>query len=79
MTKEEIFKELKIILREIFKEQEFTIDIEDKISNIQGWDSLSHVNIIGMIEDKFNIRFTMGEIVTLKTVAELIDLIKEKL
>lgn len=58
-----------------------TIQIRpDMISNdVDGWDSLSHVNLIITIEAKFNIRFTQKELLGQRNVGDLIADIEQKL
>ena len=79
MTKEQIFKELELIFIKILDFKVLNINTETKLSDIKGWDSLSHINIIEEIESKFNVNFSVGEIVTLNTISDLIKLIQSKL
>lgn len=46
---------------------------------VDGWDSLSHLLIITSIEKEFGIRFKLKELNSLKNVAALVTLVKEKL
>jgi acyl carrier protein len=47
--------------------------------DVDGWDSLSHVNLILTIETRFNIKFTQKELLTFKNVGDLMDCIRRKL
>ena len=42
-------------------------------------DSLEHINLVNAMEEEFGVKFTMGEIVALKNVGEMADLIISKL
>jgi acyl carrier protein len=55
--------------------------IEDKTSSddIEDWDSLNHINLVSAIEKEFKIRFALGELMALKDVGAMIDLMIEKL
>ncbi len=79
MKSEEILKDLEQIFKKVLKKNTLNINEEDQLSNIKGWDSLLHINIIEDIEAKFNIDFSAGEVVVLKTVADLVQLIQSKL
>ena len=79
MTNEQIFNELELIFIKILDFKVLNINTETKLSDIKGWDSLSHINIIEEIESKFNVNFSVGEIVTLNTISDLIKLIQSKL
>jgi acyl carrier protein len=46
---------------------------------VEGWDSLTYINLIVAIEREFGIRFTTAEIARLQNVGELADLIAGKL
>lgn len=48
-------------------------------NDVDGWDSLSHVNLITTIEARFNLRFTQKELLKQKNVGDLIAEIDRKL
>lgn len=48
-------------------------------NDIDGWDSLSHINLISAIEIKFNLRFTQKELLRQRNVGDLIADIDRKL
>lgn len=79
MDKNEIFQKLQQIFREVLENDNLTIYENTKTSTIKGWDSLSHINIIRQIEKTFDIHFSIGEIVVLKTISDLIKLIQQKI
>lgn len=58
-----------------------TIQITDEMTadDIDGWDSLSHVNLIVAVETQFNIRFSQKELLTFKNVGDLRRTIESKI
>ena len=48
-------------------------------SQVPGWDSLSHMNVILNVEKKFGVRFKNLEVLKLKTVGDLQRLVDLKL
>jgi acyl carrier protein len=46
---------------------------------IEDWDSLNHINLVSAIEKEFKIKFALGELMTLKDVGAMVDLMVEKL
>ncbi len=48
-------------------------------TEVPGWDSLNHVNVILAVEKEFNIRLKGIEVLRLKNVGELQNIIDEKL
>jgi len=63
---------------EVFNDESIMITRETTADDIDGWDSLSHVNLIVAVEMRFKIRFTGGEVSGLKNVGDLIDQINKK-
>ena len=47
-------------------------------ADVDGWDSLSHVRIIVAIESEFGVRFSVGEIASLKSVGDLVERVDRK-
>ena len=74
----EIHDRLEKVFKDVFDDEEIVITKDTTSKDIDGWDSLEHINLICAIEDEFNIKFSMGETVTLKNVGEMESLIKEK-
>jgi acyl carrier protein len=79
MTKEEIFNGVQDIFRDIFDEDNLIISNSTNADEIEEWDSLNHINLVCAIEQEFDIKFALGELVTLKDVGAMIDLMIEKL
>ncbi len=79
MEKEQIIKELEQIFKSVLEEDDLTISEDMETSDIQGWDSLAHINIIEEIEKHFNIHIAVGEIVVLKTIGDMVKLIQSKI
>ena len=67
------------IFRMVFDDDTIQIKPEMTANDIDGWDSLSHVNLIITIEAKFNIRFSQKELLKQRNVGELIADIERKL
>ncbi|MDE5493021.1 acyl carrier protein [Elizabethkingia meningoseptica] len=78
MTREDLFKEIQEIFRDIFDDE--TLDITDSTnsSDIEEWDSLNHVSLIVAIEKEFEVKFSFEELATLKNVGTMVDLIMIK-
>ena len=79
MTKEEIFNGVQDIFRDIFDEDNLIISNSTNADEIEEWDSLNHINLVCAIEQEFDIKFALGELVTLKDVGAMIELMIEKL
>jgi acyl carrier protein len=67
------------IFREVFNDDDINITPETTANDIDGWDSLSHVNLIVAIETRFRINFSQKELLTFKNVADLLKSIHSKI
>ena len=79
MTRKEVFNGVQDIFRDIFDENELIISDTTSSDEIEDWDSLNHINLVSAIEKEFKINFTLGELMVLKDVGAMIDLMMEKL
>ena len=75
----EIVTELNGIFRQVFDDDAIVITRETTSSDIDGWDSLSHMNLVIAVEMAFKVKFALGELQTLKNVGDMIDLIARKM
>ena len=79
MTREEVFEQMNEVFRDVFDDEDITVTDETTADDIEDWDSLEHINLVNAMEEEFGVKFTMGEIVALKNVGEMADLIMGKL
>jgi len=79
MTREEVFNGVQDIFRDIFDEDDMVINNATSSDEIDDWDSLNHINLVSAIEKEFKIKFALGELMALKDVGDMIDLMMEKL
>ncbi|WP_026661735.1 acyl carrier protein [Butyrivibrio proteoclasticus] len=77
MTREEVFDRLNEIFRDVFDDDDITVVDETTADDIEDWDSLEHINLINAIEEEFGMKFDMGQIVSMKNVGEMVDIILE--
>ena len=78
MTKERMFSKVQEIFRDIFDEDDLVITDSTNSDEIEDWDSLNHINLVSAIEQEFGIKFTLIELISLKNVGEMIDLMTLK-
>ncbi len=67
------------VFREVFEDDSIQITDVMTADDIDGWDSLSHVNLIVAVEMKFNVRFSQKELLTFKNVGDLLRSIENKI
>jgi len=67
------------IFQEVFKDDGIQIKPETTANDVDGWDSFSHVTLIVAIETRFNIKFSLKEVMSFKNVGDLIKSIEQKI
>jgi acyl carrier protein len=74
-----IYERLSRVFQRVFDEPGLILNEAMTAADVEQWDSLSHIDLIMMIEKEFRLRFTTGEIIGLKNVGALETLINRKL
>ena len=75
---EQITQKVQTIFRSVMNDQHIVLNNELSATDVDAWDSMSHINLILMIEDEFSIRFSDEEVSGLENVGELLRAIKTK-
>lgn len=79
MTREAILKELEIIFRDIFDDEDIVLTDTTNSDDIEDWDSLEQINLLVAIEKKFNLKFKLDEVSNLANVGDMVSLIEKLL
>ena len=68
------------VIKRVFKLRDLTLD-EDFLreGNIEGWDSLGHLNLLMELEREFGIKFSLDDIERSRTFRDITALIERKL
>jgi acyl carrier protein len=66
------------VFREVFENDDINLSREMTANDVDGWDSLSHINLIVTIEARFKIKFLQKELLSFNKVGDLIDAIEKK-
>lgn len=75
MTREEAYEKLNSVFRDIFDDEDITVNDATTADDIEDWDSLEHISLVVAVEKCFGIKFTMGEVMGMKNVGEMTDII----
>ena len=79
MERSVIFEKLTMVFRKIFNDDAIVLKDELTANDVANWDSLSHMIMIGEVENIFSIKFKLKELNKLADVKGLVDLIELKL
>ena len=78
MGDEKIRTRLNEVFRDVFDDEGLTVADTTTASDVEGWDSLAHVNLIVAVERAFGVSFTTKEIGGLGNVGDIVRLIETK-
>jgi len=73
-----ILKTLNDIFISVFKDKTLKINLDTKQTDIPLWDSLNNIVLISEIEKIFNVKFSLDDIYELKSVQDIVNIIKRK-
>lgn len=78
MNRNDIIKRLNDVFRDVFDDSSIVVTDKTTSADIEDWDSIEHINLIGAVEEEFGLRFKMKEVSGMKNVGEMIDIISER-
>ncbi|MCR6645594.1 MAG: acyl carrier protein [Terricaulis sp.] len=77
-----LLEDVTAVIRDVFGDDEITLTETSTADEVDGWDSLQHLNVIIALEKRFGVRFSTAEISDLKeegkNIGSLITLIAGK-
>lgn len=79
MDREEVFVRLNEVFRDVFDDESITVTDATTANDIEEWDSLEHINLLAAVEQEFGMKFNMGQVVSMKNVGEMADIIISQL
>ena len=78
MTNQEIFEKLSEIFSDVFDE-EITVTAETTAADVEEWDSLTHITLISEVEEAFGFKFAMKDVLGMKNVGEMAEIIAKNI
>ena len=78
LSKDEIIERLDDVFRDVFDDDTLEVDENTTADDIEDWDSIEHITLIGAVEDEFKMRFKMGEVSGMEDVGEMIGIIEQR-
>jgi acyl carrier protein len=78
MERKEILSQVQDIFRDHLEDDSIVLADETTANDVEGWDSLMHLQLIVAVENHFKIKFTSKEILQWKNVGEMVSSIHGK-
>lgn len=78
MTRNEIYEKLNAVFSDVFDE-DIRVTGETTAADIEDWDSLTHITLISEVEDAFDIKLSMKDVLGMQNVGEMVEIIQSLL
>lgn len=78
MDRSEIFAKLTEVFADVFDDSSIQLTESTTSADIPAWDSLTHITLIAEIEDAFDMKFAMKEVLGMQNVGEMVDIIERE-
>lgn len=78
MEQDAVKQRLTKVFRNTFFQPGLELNESMTASDVEGWDSLSHINLVLAVEKEFGISLTTRDVRSLKNVGDLMRLIEKK-
>lgn len=75
----QILTQVRDIIADVLDQPDLQIDAATSATDVEGWDSFNHINIVVAMERHFGIKVNTAEIEDLRNVGELVALVGRKL
>ncbi|MFW5658733.1 MAG: acyl carrier protein [Bacteroidota bacterium] len=69
---------IQTLFREIFNAPELEIRREMNANDVDGWDSITHAEMIAAVEKLFGVKFKLREITKWENVGDMMDTLEKK-
>lgn len=79
MERSEILVKLQDIIREAVDDEEVEISESTVAADVEGWDSLAQVLIVGQLQNEIGVRLSSTEVAACANVGEFVDAIIKKM
>lgn len=73
MNDDDVLARLGQVLRDVLGRPSLEVTRSTTADDVEGWDSLAHVNLLFAVEEEFGIRLSQAEMAHLADVGALVD------
>ena len=77
MSREEILGKVNDVFHDVFDDDSIVVTESTTADDVEDWDSLMHITLISEIESAFGMKFQMKDVVGMKNVGEMLDIIEK--
>lgn len=66
------------IFKFVFEDETLEVSEETSMEELQSWDSLKQLQLVCCLEEAYQVRFSMQEIIRIRSVKEMVQLLKKR-
>ncbi len=78
MKHDSIIGKIQSIVRDVLDDESLSINANTEAADVEGWDSLAHINIVSQIESEFGVRFSLDELARFSAVGKIVEALQQK-
>jgi acyl carrier protein len=78
-TEDAVLIRVRNVIARVFGDDDVAVESSTTAADVEGWDSVSNIEVLVALEREFGIRFHTGEMATLANVGQLVALIAGRL
>lgn len=75
----EIMQKMQKAFQEVFEDETLQINESTSAKDIEKWDSLHHIMILYSLEEAFQIKFDIDEIIKMECVGDMLAIIEKRI
>ena len=79
MKKKAIAIKINEVYKLVLEHENFELKDETTADDVDGWESITHMMIIGEVEKSFNIKFKLMDLMNMDNIGHLITTIKKEI
>lgn len=78
MKHDSIIGKIQSIVRDVLDDESLSVTANTEAADVEGWDSLAHINIVSQIESEFGVRFSLDELARFSAVGKIVEALQQK-
>jgi acyl carrier protein len=79
MSRVQVYEKLTELFRDIFDDDAIVVSDNTTAMDVEGWDSLSNIQLILAVESAFRIRLSVAQVSSLAKLGDLVSIIETKI
>ncbi|SFD07477.1 acyl carrier protein [Algibacter pectinivorans] len=76
MNEETIKTKVRAAFVKVLEHEDFVLNNDTSANDVKGWESITHMMIINEIEQEFNIKFKLMDLMNMNNIGDLLQAIK---